>query len=175
MRGFSTARHPRGSNATEGSCAAHKLVGGHSVHPRLWESNFSFGKSQRLLRRSPCGARVLHRLASVDCYNSLELARLPQQNFAALRMTCSRGVAFCTLRVHGVPPYTGKCIAVLRLTRLQMQQQITDFRTCEKIVMFRARNDLRGFSGISTNKMSIGQSAIKVFCFFFSKKKAFFI
>ena len=45
-------RHPRGSKATEGSCAAHKLVGGHSVHPRLWESNFAFGKSQRLLRRS---------------------------------------------------------------------------------------------------------------------------
>ena len=53
VRGFSTARHPRGSNATEGSCAAHKLVGGHSVHPRLWESNFAFETLPPPLRGPP--------------------------------------------------------------------------------------------------------------------------
>ena len=36
------ARHHRGSNATEGSCAAHKLVGAHCVRPRSWKSNFAF-------------------------------------------------------------------------------------------------------------------------------------
>ena len=57
---------------------------------------FAYGKSQRVLRRSHrrCRSSVLHRVASVDCYNSLELARLPQQNFATLRMTYSR-FAFC--------------------------------------------------------------------------------
>ena len=53
VRGFGTARHPRGSNATEGSCAAHILVGvGAYDDPRSWESNFTYERSQRLLRRS---------------------------------------------------------------------------------------------------------------------------
>ena len=75
------------------SALLHKLVGvGAYDDPRSWESNFTFGKSQRLLRRSPCEARVLHRLASIDCYDAFKSAGLPQQNFAALRMTHSRGV-----------------------------------------------------------------------------------
>ena len=52
---------------------------------------FTYGKSQRLLRRSPHVVRVLHRLASIDCYDAFKSAGLPQQNFAALRMTHSRG------------------------------------------------------------------------------------
>ena len=65
VRGFGTARHPRGSNATEGSCAAHKLVGGHSVHPRFlqklvwfWSGRTEFAPTG--LRRQPivCTNRV---------------------------------------------------------------------------------------------------------------------
>ena len=37
--------------------------------------------------------QVLHRLASIDCYDAFKSTVLPQQNFAALRMTYSRGVA----------------------------------------------------------------------------------
>ncbi len=54
------------------------------------KSNFTSGKSQRLLRRSRHVVRVLHRVTSVDCNNSLENAGFPQQNFATLRMTYSR-------------------------------------------------------------------------------------
>ena len=46
---------------------SHKLVGvGVLDDPCLWESNFAYGKSQRLLRRSHrrCRSSVLHRLAS---------------------------------------------------------------------------------------------------------------
>ena len=76
------------------------------------------------------------------CIGSLAL---PQQNFATLRMTYSRGVCFlhfafsgCTEcpptkvslaweRTHTVRPYTGKSVAVLRYIWLPTQQQITDF------------------------------------------------
>ena len=46
---------------------SHKLVGvGAYDDPRSWERYFTYERSQRLLRRSPCGARVLHRVASID-------------------------------------------------------------------------------------------------------------
>ena len=46
-----------------GVCS-HKLVGvGVLDDPCLWESNFAYGKSQRLLRRSRHVVRVLHQLA----------------------------------------------------------------------------------------------------------------
>ena len=143
--------HPRTKRKrSEGSCAERKLVGGALRAPAVvlnvgqgacsrrfaGKSNFSYGKSQRLLRRSRHVVRVLHRLASprvkfvviidVVCaplkhalrfYNRIFreppklillasgnpgaqkrrfaiIAGLPQQNFAALRMTHSRGVCF---------------------------------------------------------------------------------
>ena len=77
-------------SAGEGlGCAAILNVGRLSCSRRFaGKGYFTYGKPQRLLRRSPCEARVLHRVASIDCYISLENAGLPQQNFATLRMTC---------------------------------------------------------------------------------------
>ena len=85
--------------STEGGegCAATLIVGRLSCSRRLWESNFTYGKSQRLLRRSRPVVRVLHRLASADCYDALKSAGLPQQNFAALRMTHSRFAGRATI------------------------------------------------------------------------------
>ena len=77
--------------------------------PRSWKSNFTYEKSQRVLRRSPCEARVLHRFASIDCYNSLEFAGLPHQNFATLRMTYSRFAFF--MAIHAVANYSfSRCL-----------------------------------------------------------------
>ena len=73
MRHFDPARHPRGSNATEGSCAEYRLVGGHCVRPRSWKSNFSYGKSQRVLRRS------LH----AEALGFVRSALLHSQNFVS--------------------------------------------------------------------------------------------
>ena len=81
--------------STEGGegCAVDLNVGRLSCSRRFaGKGYFTYGKSQRLLRRSPRDARVLHRLASADCYDAFKSAGLPQQNFTALRMTHSRGV-----------------------------------------------------------------------------------
>ena len=71
-------------------CTVAFNVGRGLLPPTRRKSNFTYGKSQRLLRRSLHVVQVLHRLASVDCHNSLENAWFPQQNFATLRMTYSR-------------------------------------------------------------------------------------
>ena len=52
------------------------------------KSNFTYGKSQRVFRRSLHVVQVLHRLASFDCNDTFKSTGLPQQNFATLRMTC---------------------------------------------------------------------------------------
>ena len=53
------------------------------MRPYPWKSNFAFGKSQRLLRRSQHVVQVLHRVASIDCYDAFKSAGLPQQNFVS--------------------------------------------------------------------------------------------
>jgi len=52
----------------------HKLVGAHCVRPRSWESNFTYEKSQRLLRRS-LRAKAL---------GSVRSAMMHFQNFTAI-------------------------------------------------------------------------------------------
>ena len=86
--------------STEGGegCAVSLNVGRPSCSRRFaGKGYFTHGKSQRLLRRSPHGVRVLHRVASVDCYEAFKSAGLPQQNFAALRMTHSRFAGRATI------------------------------------------------------------------------------
>ena len=65
LHSWNLCLHPRGSNATEGSCAVHRLVGGHSVHPRFlqklvrfWSGRTEFAPTG--LRRKPivCTNRV---------------------------------------------------------------------------------------------------------------------
>ena len=72
--------------STEGGegCAVSLNVGRLSCSRRLQESNFAFGKSQRLLRRS---LHVVQVLSVPLCYTSKTSSR-----WRSLRMTYSRGV-----------------------------------------------------------------------------------
>ena len=87
---------------TEGGegCAVTLNVGRGLAPAVCGKSDFTFRKSQRLLRRSRCDARVLS--VSLCCTTKTSSRALP-----SLRMTHSRGVCGGRMfaRVHGVRPY----------------------------------------------------------------------
>ena len=72
--------HPRGSNSTEGSCAAHKLVGGHSVHPSKHPPTVNAPSTRHperseVLLREPCAFQRTITISRSDPMQNPCLAR----------------------------------------------------------------------------------------------------